>query len=57
VDELNVFLSNGEVQSAAISIEFAKVKTFQAKPFLLVLYIFITLLSMLVFDTLFFQFK
>jgi len=39
VDELNVFLSSGEVQNAAISIQFAKVKTFQGKTFLLVLYI------------------
>ncbi|XP_027906001.1 replication factor A protein 1-like, partial [Vigna unguiculata] len=31
VDELNVFLSSGEVQNCAISIEFAKVKTFQDK--------------------------
>jgi len=34
VDELNVFLSSGEVQNAAVSIEFAKVKTFQGKIFL-----------------------
>jgi len=39
VDELNVFLSSGEVQNAEISIEFAKIKTFQGKMFLLVLYI------------------
>jgi len=40
VDELNVFLSSGEVQNVVISIKFAKVKTFQGKPFLLVVYIF-----------------
>jgi len=39
VDEPNVFLSSGEVQNTTISIEFAKVKTFQGKLFLLVLYI------------------
>jgi len=39
VDELNVFLSSGEVQDAAISIEFANVKTFQGKLLLLLLYI------------------
>jgi len=39
VDELNVFLSSGEVQNVAISIEFAKVKTFQGKLLLLLLYI------------------
>ena len=39
MDELNVFLSSGEVQNAAMSIEFAKVKTFQGKLCLLVLYI------------------
>jgi len=37
VDELNVFLSSGEVQNAAVSIEFAKVKTFQGKILLLLL--------------------
>ena len=39
MDELNVFLSSGEVQNAAISIEFAKVKTSLGNLFLLVLYI------------------
>jgi len=47
VDELNVFLSSGEVQNSAISIEFAKVKTFQGKLLLLLLYIcYITIYSM-----------
>jgi len=29
VDELNVFLSSGEVQNVVVSIEFAKVKVFK----------------------------
>jgi len=37
VDELNVFLSSGEVQNVAVSIEFVKVKTFQGKILLLLL--------------------
>jgi len=39
VDGHQFFLAIGEVQNAATSVEFAKVKTFQGKLLLLVLYI------------------
>ena len=39
MDGHQFFLAIGEVQNAATSVEFAKVKTFQGKLLLLVLYI------------------